>query len=116
MQKNVAWRRNGIMMAMNLAKGVQFLGPWFAEQSVPSFGAEAHHAREAAVEIPKTDRPHKAWQVVAHSADGVQAILSVIDDCDEKNRRTGEFRSNSLTLDAHHKSFPARVTLNFVDF
>jgi hypothetical protein len=55
-EKNVARRRDRVMLAANLTKRMQVLRAWHSKQPIPSIGTERHDARKAAFEVAKTNR------------------------------------------------------------
>ena len=56
MEEDVARRRDGVMLAADLAERMQFLRPRRAEQPVPGVGAERHDAGQPALEVAEARR------------------------------------------------------------
>ena len=74
MKQDVARRRDGVMLAADLAERMQVLRPRRAEQPVPGVGAESHDAGQPAVEVAKADRAQEGGEIATQRPHGVIAF------------------------------------------
>jgi hypothetical protein len=101
-EEEIARRRRGVMLALDLTKGMQLPGPRRAEQPVPGVGAEAHDAGQPAVGIAEADRAQQARQVGGKALHGLLMVRSVVHRHDEEHGGARQRRGDRLGIRERH--------------
>ena len=101
-EEEIARRRRGVVLAADLAEGMELPGLRCAEQPVPGVGAEGHDAGEPAVGIAETDRAQQTRQVGAEAAHGRLMVRSVVHRHDEEHGGARQRRGDRLGTGGRH--------------
>lgn len=95
-KENIARRGNGMMHAVNFAKGMEILWPRRSKETIPGFRAQPHYAGKSRFEIAEANRPQKRGKVGTQSANSDFVFPSGIDRYGQENGSPRQFGDDRL--------------------
>jgi hypothetical protein len=102
MEEDVTRRRYGMMLAADLAEGMQVFRLRLHEKPIPRVRAERHDTGQPALEVAEAHCPQKRSQIAAQGPHAAFTFLSGINSHDEENGGPRELSDDGLWDGGRH--------------